>query len=221
LPVAVPGAAVSPGTSNWSLANVPAATVIEELVLLVMPGLDVSEAVTVVLPPLLRVTLKVWLPLVSAASAGKVALASVEVRWTVSLVLMRFQLVSTALTVKLKAVPAVCVLGVPSFPVLEPGAAVSPGASTCSLANAPGFTVVVGFVFAVMPECVESDAVTVAVPAVLKERLKALVPLTRAALAGRTALASLAVMARVSFVLIRFQLASTALTVSVNGVPAV
>ena len=47
------------------------------------------------------------MPPTRAASAGKLALLSLEVRWTVSLVLTAFQLASTALTVTLKAVPAV------------------------------------------------------------------------------------------------------------------
>ena len=72
-----------------------------------------------------------------------------------------------------------------------------------------------GLVLAVMPVCVVSEAVTVQVPAVLLVTLKVLVPATRAALAGKVALASLEVIATVSLVLTRFQLASTALTVTV------
>ena len=52
--------------------------------------------------------------------------------------------------------------------------------------------------------------------------LNGLVPATRPALAGRVALASLELIPTVSvIVLIRFQLASTALTVTLNGVPFV
>src|SRR5439155_14215583 len=47
LPVAVPGAAASPGTSNWSVANAPAATVIAGLVLAVLLPSVMSVAVTV------------------------------------------------------------------------------------------------------------------------------------------------------------------------------
>ena len=71
-----------------------------------------------------------------------------------------------------------------------------------------------GLVLAVTPAWVMSEAVTVQLPAVLFVRLKVLVPLTSAALAGKVALASLQVIAIVSLVLTRFQLASTALTVT-------
>ena len=47
------------------------------------------------------------MPATSAALAGSVALASVEVMPTVSVELTGFQLASTALTVTLKLVPAV------------------------------------------------------------------------------------------------------------------
>ena len=60
-----------------------------------------------------------------------------------------------------------------------------------------------------------------AVPAVFSVTLKLFVPEIRAALAGSSALASLEVTATVSFVLIMFQLASTALTVTLKAVPAV
>ncbi len=63
---------------------------------------------------------------------------------------------------------------------------------------------------------VESDAVTVQLPTVRLVTLKDLVPATNAALDGKMALASLEVMAVVSVTLLtRFQLASTALTVTV------
>src|SRR5438552_6958755 len=48
-----------------------------------------------------------------------------------------------------------------------------------------------------------------------------LLPLTRAALPGSVALASLDVIATVSFVFTTFQFASTAFTVTLNAVPAV
>ena len=77
---------------------------------LVLPGIAAwvtSEAVTVELPAVLSVTLKVPLPLVRAALAGKLAFTSLEVIATVSLVLIKFQFASTVRTVTLKAVPAV------------------------------------------------------------------------------------------------------------------
>ena len=50
---------------------------------------------------------------------------------------------------------------------------------------------------------------------------KVLVPATKAALAGKVAFTSLDVIATVLFVLITFQLASTALTVTPKALPAV
>src|ERR1051326_6157313 len=131
--VRVPGAAVSPGTSSCSLLNAPPLTVIDGLVLaLLVPSL-LSLAVTVALPAVLSVTLKVLLPATSAALAGKLALASEEVMAAVSVtVLTRFQLASTALTVTLKAKPAVWAGGEPVLPVVVPGAAGSPGTNMWS-----------------------------------------------------------------------------------------
>src|SRR5437867_12961821 len=99
----VPGAAVSPGVSNCNFANAPALTLIEELVLAVMPALVTSDAVTVALPEVFKVTLRLCVPPANAASAGKLALLSLEVMCAVSLVLIGFQLASTALTVTLNA----------------------------------------------------------------------------------------------------------------------
>ena len=59
-----------------------------------------------------------------------------------------------------------------------------------------------------------SAAVRVQLPAVLFVRENVLVPLTRAALPGSAALVSVELMATVSFVLIKFQFASTAFTVT-------
>ena len=57
MPVAVPGAAVSPGARICILANTPALTAIAGLVLLVLLPSVTSETVSVWLPTLLRVTL--------------------------------------------------------------------------------------------------------------------------------------------------------------------
>src|SRR5439155_12484102 len=94
----------------------------------------------------------------------------------VSLVLIKFQLVSTALTVTLKAVPAVRGDGLPVLPVAVPGAAVSPGINSCSLANAPALAVIAGLVLAVLVPSVTSVAVRVQEPVVVKVTLKVLVP---------------------------------------------
>src|SRR5207247_3903121 len=66
-----------------------------------------------------------------------------------------------ALTVTLKAVPVGCAVGVPVLPVAVPGAAVSPGARICSLANVPAFTWIAGLVLAVFVPSVTSLAVIV------------------------------------------------------------
>ena len=107
MPVTVPGAAVSPGTSNCIFTKAPAFTVMDGLVLAVLLPSVLSVAVIVAVPPVFKVTLKVCVPAVKAAAAGSVALVSDEEIATVSFVLTTFQLASTALTVTLKAVPAV------------------------------------------------------------------------------------------------------------------
>src|SRR5258708_7410381 len=67
-----------------------------------------------------------------------------------------------------------------------------------------------------------SDEVNVAVPTVRKVTLKILVPDERVALAGNVALLSDELMpTRSAAVLTTFQLSSTALTVTLNAVPAV
>src|SRR5438552_3894904 len=103
----VPGAALSPGANNCNFTNVPAVTVTEELVLAVFEPSVTSVAVRVALPAVLSVTLKLFVPFTSAALAGKATFVSVDVIATVSLVLIRFQLASTALTRTLKGDPAV------------------------------------------------------------------------------------------------------------------
>src|SRR3954449_11012243 len=81
--------------------------------------------------------------------------------------------------------------------------------------------VVDGLVLAVLDPSLESVAVTVALPAVFAVTEKVLVPATRAALAGSAAFASELVIAIVSVEVTGFQLASTALTVTVKLEPAV
>src|SRR5664279_3319279 len=136
-------------------------------------------------------------------------------------VLTRFQFASTALTVTLKALPAVCADGLPVLPLAVPGAAVSPGNSSCSLVKAPALIVVAGLVLAVMPPLVWSVAVTVDDPAVLRTNANVVAPATSAAGAGGTALVSLVLSATVSVAVTGFQFASTALTVTLNEEPAV
>src|SRR5438132_13864791 len=93
-------------------------------------------------------------------------------------VLTRFQLASTALTVTVKAAPAVWAAGVPVLPVELPGDAVSPGTSSCSLVNGPGLIVMTGLVLAVLVPSVMSVAVMVQLPEVRFVKLKLFDPLT-------------------------------------------
>ena len=79
MPLAEPGAAVSPGTNNCNFTKAPASTVIAGLVFAVLVPSEMSLAVTVRLPAELSVTLKVCVPPTSAAFAGKVALKSLDV----------------------------------------------------------------------------------------------------------------------------------------------
>src|SRR5262249_44591954 len=139
-----------------------------------------SEAVTVELPLVLSVTLKLLVPPASAAFGGRTALLSLEVMATVSFVLIKFQFASTALTVTLNAVPAIWAMGVPVLPVGDPGAAVSPGRRICSLAKAPAMTGTAGEVFAALLPSERSEAVTMAV--LLRFTLNVCVPAARAAL---------------------------------------
>src|SRR6185503_10260615 len=73
LPVALPGEAVSPGTRICNLLNAPAFTVIGGLVFGLRAPLLMSVEVTVQLPAVFSVTLKVRVPAANAAFAGNVA----------------------------------------------------------------------------------------------------------------------------------------------------
>src|SRR6267378_6715795 len=118
--------------------------------------------------------------------------------------------------------PAVWAVGEPVLPDEVPGAAVSPGTSNCSLTKLPAFTVIEELIPEALVASLRSMAVAVRAPAVLQIRLKLPVPPANGALAGRVALASDEVIPTVSVVIaIRFQLASTAFTVTLNAAPAV
>src|SRR3954471_17771414 len=220
-PVALPGEAVSPGIRICSFANVPALIVVDGLVLAVLEPSVESVAVTVALTAVFAVTENVFVPATSAAFAGSAAFASELVIAIVSVDETTFQFASTALTVTVKLAPAVCALGALVLPVALPGEAVSPGIRICSFAKAPALIVVDGLVLAVLEPSVESVAVTVALPAVFAVTENVFVPATSAAFAGSAAFASELVIAIVSVDETTFQLASTALTVTVKLEPAV
>src|SRR5262249_60120676 len=132
-PLAVPGIAVSPGTSNCNLVKAPAFTEIAGLLLLRTDGLDKSVALRVALPAVLRVTLKILVPLVRLVLAGSTALRSEEARPTMLVtVLTTLPRESTAFTVTLRAEPAVSAGGTPVLAGGGPGAAVLPGTRSCS-----------------------------------------------------------------------------------------
>src|SRR5262245_12925816 len=102
LPLAVPGAAVSPGTNSCSFTKFPALIVTAGLVLAVLVPSLTSLAVNVAVPPVCGVTLNIWLPAISGVSSGNIALASEEAMSTVSATVVTvFQFASTALTVTL------------------------------------------------------------------------------------------------------------------------
>ena len=185
LPVAVPGAAVSPGSRIWSFANAPPLIVVDGLVLAFIEPFVLSVAVKVAVPAVFGVTENVLVPATSAALAGRLAFASELVIAIVSVEVTGFQLASTALTVTVNDAPAVCADGVPVLPEAVPGAAVSPGSRIWSFANAPALIVVDGLVLAVIEPFVLSVAVNVAVPAVFGVTEKVFVPATSAALAGQ------------------------------------
>src|SRR5438034_1072346 len=122
------------------------------LVLAVLVPSVRSVAVIVKLPAVLRVIWGLSVPAINAVLAGRVALASVDVTPTVCVTVgTRFQLASTALTVRLNGVVAIWALGVPVLPVAVPGAALSPGTSSCSFTNVPGLTVTLPLVPEVNP----------------------------------------------------------------------
>jgi hypothetical protein len=100
----------------------------------------VAAAVMVALPAVVNVTEKVLVPDTSADAPGiALPLDAVKVTLFVAVV-TTFQLASTPFTIALNAVPAVWAVGVPVLPVVEPGAAVSPGNNICSLFSAPALT---------------------------------------------------------------------------------
>src|SRR4029077_4894927 len=87
--------------------------------------------------------------------------------------------------------------------------------------KAAALIVVAGLVLAVIAPLLMSVDVNVFEPAVFAGIESGLVPATSAVLAGRVALASVEVMPTVSVELTGFQLASTALTVTLKLLPAV
>src|SRR5262245_42519789 len=116
-------------------------TLIAGLVLELLEGWLMSDAVRVASPAVRSVTEKFLAPAIKAAFAGKEAFASVEVRPTVSVALVTtLKKPSTACTVTLNAPPAVWATGVPVLPEAVAGAADSPGTNSCSLVNAPALT---------------------------------------------------------------------------------
>src|SRR5207245_750396 len=231
LPVAVPGAATSPGNSICSFVTAPAFTVTLALVLAASTR-AASVAVIVRVAAVVRVQLdtvrvpatSVRLPAVTPLSSAIVALLSVLLIVTLGVALLTtFQLASTALTtIPLAiAVPAVCAVGAAAvLPVAVPGAATSPGNRICSFVTAPAFTVTLALVLAVSAAAA-SVAVTVRVPTVLKVKLdKVPLPATNVRLPAAAPLSS-ALAALLSELVIvtsgvalctTFQFASTALT---------
>ena len=121
--------------------NCAVLTVMAGLVLAVLLPSVRSLAMRVKLPLVLKKTWKFCVPDASAALAGRVAVESLAVIPTRSVtVFTRFQLASTALTVTVNPVKALCGAGAPLFPEAVPGAADSPGTRSWSLAKKAGLT---------------------------------------------------------------------------------
>ena len=109
MPVAVPGAAVSPGTRICSFVNAPGLAVMAGLVLAVLVPSLTLLAVTAQLPAVLKVTVKFLVPEARVLLAGCVSFGSVVVMLIVFVgaELTTFQFASTAFTVTVKPVPEV------------------------------------------------------------------------------------------------------------------
>src|ERR1051326_1460684 len=177
----------------------------------------------VLVPAVFKVTplVNVLVPETSAASDGRPAFTSLEVMWTVSLVLMTFQKSSTALTVIEKEVPEVSEVGVPVLPLAAPGDEVSPGTKSCSLVNAAAFTVTVALVLLVLLGSVTSLATRLRLAeAIFRVTGKVIVPFASAMLVVNVPPALVTFTTSVTFE-IAFQKLSTAFTVTLNGTPAV
>src|SRR3989442_1234115 len=194
------------------------------LVLAVLLPSPTSAAVRVKLPLVPKKTVKLCVPDASAELGGKVAVESLAVMPTVSVtVFTAFQLASTALTVRLKLLKAICGVGVPVLPLAVPGATVSPGARSCSFAKAPALTVTAVLMLAVSVPAA-SVAVMVHVPPVLKVKLdKVRVPEANVRLPAAAPLSSAIAALPSELVMVTFgvavattfQLASTAVTLRV------
>ena len=92
-----------------------------------------SGAETVKAPAALIVICRSAVPPDIDTGPGSVALASDDVIVTALVIAVTtFQDSSHALTVTVNGTPTVCACGVPSLPDPVPGAAVSPGSSTCN-----------------------------------------------------------------------------------------
>ena len=99
-PVALPGAAASPGTRICNFVNGPALTLTAGLELAVLVPSVMSVAVTVQEPAVLLVMDNVFIPASKAVLPGSTSFGSVPLMPTVSITLeTKFQLASTAFTV--------------------------------------------------------------------------------------------------------------------------
>src|SRR5438876_1178078 len=96
LPVVVPGAAVSPGSSSCSLVKAPALTLVEGEVLAVLLPSLASLAVSACDAHVLLLTESALAAMYTLSLPDGLPILSVEVRWIVSVELTGFQLASTA-----------------------------------------------------------------------------------------------------------------------------
>lgn len=130
------------GVVRANLDAAAAVTVTDALEPAVNAVPDATVAVIVCAPAVLNVTEKSLVPDTRAAFDGSVAAPSDDV---IAMVCVEddttFQFASTAFTVAVMPDPATSSVGVPVLPVDVPGAAVSPGSSTCTLVAVPALTV--------------------------------------------------------------------------------
>src|SRR5262249_23805497 len=176
----VPGAATSPGTSNWSLLNGPVLTTR-------FPEVTLVKLVAVKLSVMVSARLYERL----AKVANPLTVVAVRVPCKVAVPMPRATVITRPLSVATRLPPAsstritgCCANGIPAVAVAEGWV------WSVSLRGVPPPTVMVGLVLAVLLPSVRSLVVRVWLPTVLRVTLNVLVPETRAALAGNVALLS-------------------------------
>lgn len=158
------------------------------------------------------------MPVTSELLAGRIAAPSLDVTPTVRVAAVGFHTSSTALTITLKGTPTVCTVGMPVLPTDVPGAATSPGSSSCSLAKGPTITAKLLLVTLIAPLLA---VMTFVVPTCVTATGCVNTPLEKATDVVGVIMPAVVVKATVPPKLVTVLLkASRAVTVSVKGTPA-